>query len=643
MRRARMGADPGVLGRSLTIDGREHDIVGVMPREAKILFDRDIEIFLPLGDEPALTRGLHLLNVAGRLADGVELDQAAARAEAMATALRESGVTRHGVRVSAVRDILFAGTDRIVLILTGAVALVLVVVSANLAHLFIVRGWARSREFAVRGALGAGTGRIARQLLTESVLLGLVGALGGIAVARALTGWVARAAGNEAVLELADGSDARVVVFALIAAAAVGALFGLLPALRAGRVDPAGELRGGRDAGGTLRRAQLRRVLIASEVALSAVLLVGAGLLVRTVGQLLTEDAGFVARGVLTGEITLPRERYPTPESRVAFWELLMARVRALPGVETAGLSSHFPLTGDTNGGFEIVGQEFPEDARPHSKKRFVGPGFFDAMGIRVLRGRDVLPSDRRGGPEVAVVSESLAARYFPGEDPIGKRIRFLWQTDQEQEIVGVVADVRSDDLHLREQGTIYLAADQIGIASVALAIKTQGSPEALAEPLRRAVREIDSALPISDVRPVVAIVRESVANRTTMMQLLTAFGALALLLAGVGVYAVAAQAVVARTRDIGVRLAVGGSPARVVRAVMLGEALPVAIGMAIGLAAAGPAARALSSLLYDVSPTDPATLAAVALILGLASALALIVPTLRAVRIDPAAVLRGD
>jgi putative ABC transport system permease protein len=462
-------------------------------------------------------------------------------------------------------------------------------------------------------------------------------------VARALTDWVARAAGNDAVLVLADGSDVRVVAFAVVAAATVGALFGLLPALRAGRVDPGRELRGGRSAGASASRARLRRVLVASEVALSAVLLVGAGLLVRTLAQLITEDTGFDARGVLTGQITLPRERYPTPESQVAFIELLTTRVRALPGVESAGVSSHFPLLGDTNGGFEIVGREFPEDARPVSKKRFVGPGFFDAMGIRVLRGRDVLASDRRGGPEVAVVSESLAARYFPGEDPIGKRIRFLWQTDQEQEIVGVVADVRSDDLHLREEGTIYLAADQIGLASMAIAIKAQGAPEALAEPLRRIVREIDPALPVSEVRTVVSIVRDSVANRTTMMQLLTAFGALALLLAGVGVYAVAAQAVVARTRDIGVRLAVGASPGRVVRAVMLKEAMPVAVGMAIGLAASAPAARALSSLLYDVSPTDPATLVSVAVILGLASALALLVPTLRAVRIDPAAVLRGD
>jgi putative ABC transport system permease protein len=364
---------------------------------------------------------------------------------------------------------------------------------------------------------------------------------------------------------------------------------------------------------------------------------------VRTLGRLINEDTGFAAQGVLTAQISLPGERYPTPEARIAFTELLATRLRALPGVESAGLASHLPLLGDTNGGFEIVGREFPEDARPVSKKRFVGPGFFDAMGIRVLRGRDILASDRRGEQEVAVVSESLAARWFPGEDPIGKRIRFLWQTDQEQEIVGVVADVRSDDLHVREEGTIYLAADQIGLQSVSIALETQGAPEALAEPLRRTVRELDAALPVSDVRTIGSIMRDSVANRATMMQLLTAFGALALLLAGVGVYAVAAQAVVARTRDIGVRLAVGASPGRVVRAVMLREALPVVIGMAIGLAAAGPAARALSTLLYDVSPTDPATLAAVAVILGLASALALLVPTLRAVRIDPAAVLRGD
>jgi predicted permease len=585
----------------------------------------------------------------GRLRTGIGLEQAGERAGRLAEDLEEAGVTRHGLAVSSLREELLGETRSVIAVLTGAVALVLLVVSANLAHLSLARGWARGREIAVRGALGAGRGRLVRQLVTEALLLAALGGIGGIVLARAVTGWVALAADSFAVSELSHADGPRALAFAGLVALLIGGLFGLVSALRAtagdGSGGPAGGPAGGL-AGGHARaptRTRLRQGLVAAEIALSAVLLTGAGLLVRTVGQLLDEDVGFRAEGVLTAEIALPGSRYATPEDRARFWDALLERARALPGVEAAGLLSHIPLTGDTNGSFEIVGRDFPEGEGPHGKKRFAGPGTFEAMGIPVLRGRGFLQADRRDEPEVAVISRTLAERWWPGEDPLGRRIRFLWQTDGEQEIVGIVGDVRSDALDLAAEGTIYLAHAQVGPAGMALVLEAPGGPLALAEPLRRALVEIDPAQPLHDVMTLERVVRDSVGARLTVMRLLSAFALLALLLAAVAIYAVAAQSVSSRTKEIGVRLAVGADPARVVHALLAAELVPVVAGLAAGLVGSALAARALAGLLYRVAAGDPLTLILVTAVLGGAALLALALPARRVLRVDPALVLRGE
>jgi predicted permease len=641
--RSRFAADPSVLGTSLTLSGEPATVVGVLPREARLLFERnDVKLWGPLPDLPMFERGLHLLDVVGRISPDVTLEQAEGRTMAMADAIRATEVTRHGVGIVSLRDALLGDTRRAVVTLIGAVVLVLLVVSANLAHLLLARGWARARELAVRGALGAGHGRLLRQLLTESALLGLLGGVGGILLAVWVTRVVASAAGGASVAALASPTNPRVLAFTVLSALAMGLGFGWFPAREAAGRRPGRALREGGGSVGVRGRTRARQTLVAAEIALSTVLLTGAGLLVRTVRHLLHEDIGFTPQGRLTAQIVLPGSKYPEASDRARFWSTLLERVHALPGVESAGLVSQLPLTGDTNGGFEIVGKEFPQEQRPRAKKRFAGPGYFESMEIPVLAGRSFLPSDRMGEPEVAVISRSLAEQYWPGEDPLGRRIRFLWQTSNEQEIIGVVGDVRSDRLDQEGTGTIYLAHDQIGPAAMGLVASAPRGPS-LAEPLRRLVAEIDPTQPIHDVQTMDQVVRRSASTRTTLTTLLASFAGLALVLAAVGVYAVAAQSVAGRTREIAVRLAVGGDPSTVLRALLRAELVPVGVGLVVGLTLTGFATRALAGWLYQVSERDPLTLGAVALVLCTASLVALAGPALKAVRVSPTEALRQE
>jgi putative ABC transport system permease protein len=616
--------------------------VGVLPREARLLFDsEEVKVWRPLPDLPMFERGLHLLDVVGRLTPDVTVEQAGARADAMAAALKESGVTTHGLELRQLRDALLGDTRRAVWMLVGAVALVLLVVAANLAHLLLARAWARSRELAVRGALGAGRSRLLRQLLTESALLGLLGGAGGMLLAVWVTRFVAGAAGGSTVASLASPTHPRVVLFALFSALVIGLLFGCFPAREASGRKPGRALREGGGSVGVRGRTRARHALVAAEIALSTVLLSGAGLLARTVVRLLHEDTGFSTRGVLTAVVALRGTRYEEAEERSRFWRALLEQLAALPGVESAGLVSQLPLTGDTNGGFEIVGKTFAPDDRPRGKKRFAGPGYFEAMGIPVLGGRSFQNSDRLGEPEVAVISASLAEQYWPGEDPIGRRIRFLWMTDQEQEIVGVVGDVRSDGLDQAGTGTIYLAHDQIAPNALGLVVRSSGAP--LGETIRRIVAEIDPAQPVDEIETMESIVRRSASTRTTLMALLGAFAGLALLLAAVGVYAVAAQSVASRSREIAVRLAVGAEPRRVLGRLLREELTPVGLGLVAGLLATAWATRMIAGWLYEVSERDPLTLGSVAVVLCASSLLALIGPALKATRVSPSEALRQE
>jgi putative ABC transport system permease protein len=365
----------------------------------------------------------------------------------------------------------------------------------------------------------------------------------------------------------------------------------------------------------------------------------------RSVDRLLDTDPGFDASGAMTAWVTLPASRYPEGSARLELWNGFLERVRALPGVQAAGAMTEVPLGGgNTNGGFQIVGRAFPDGEEPNVKKRFAGPGAFEALGVPLLRGRSFLDSDVVGSPEVAVVSRSFAERWWPGGDPIGQRIRFFWHTQGEQEIVGVVEDVRSEALDMAELGTVYLSYVQIPAAAPAMSVivRTSGDPLALAEPVRGALQSIDRALPLSGVTTLDALVSRSISNRTRVMSLLATFAGVALALAALGLYAVTARAVGARSREIGIRKAMGAERASIIGMVLREEGPAVLLGLLVGLAASVPATRVLGGLLYATRAGDPTTLVAVTLTLATAALAALLAASWRAARTPPALAVRS-
>jgi len=486
--------------------------------------------------------------------------------------------------------------------------------------------------------------RLARQVITESVVLGMLGGSAGFAVSIVVSRLVKQVSLQAATLAVPT-RDPRVLLYTLAISIGVALLFGLWPAMRIASSNLADSLRaagdarslGGRDG---LRR---RRALAGVEIALSLVLLAGAGLLVRSMMKLMEQDTGFDARNVLTMAVALPPGRIEEPRM-LAIEDELLERIRALPGVRSAGIGSHLPLGGDdTNGSFDIVGREFPPNEGPGSKKRIVSPGWFETLGVPLLRGRDFDERDRPGAAEVVIISRAVAERWWPGEDPLGRRIRFSWGSDGEQEIVGVVGDVLHDGLDQPVDGMIYRPAAQFIRSGFHVAVRVTGDPMSFVRPIRSAMREIDPDVPIASVRTMARVVADSVAPRRRTMALFTAFAALALLLATVGVYAIAAQAVVQRTNEIGLRMAMGARRTDVLRLVLVQELPVIAIGSVAGLLAAVAGTRLLRASLFEISPADPLVFAAACLILFTVAMTATLIPARRASRLDPLTALRRD
>jgi putative ABC transport system permease protein len=643
--RSRFGASREIVGQPLRMDDDVYTIIGVMPRAANLLAAReDIAVWLPFEPVPWATRGTHFIAVYGRIPRGVATTQAEARIEAVAQALREEGLTEHGIRVEGVRERMVADSRPLLIALAGAVACLLLIVCMNLANLFLSHSAARRREFAARRAVGADGLRLIRQLATEALVIATLGGILGGLFGAATTRLVAAAAQRAAMLAPADGIDLRVLLFTASVALLVALLAGLWPAVGAARADIAGTLRDSGDRVTMGRRGRRgRRILVCVEVALSVVLLAGAGLMVRSLVSLLNEDPGFRADNVLKFDVSLPTSVYPDA-AQTAFFTTLVARLRALPDVHDAAGINELPLSGgDVNGNIAIVGIEFPPDEAPVVKKRIVTTGYFETLGIPVLRGRSFDETDRAGGREVVVISESLARRYWPDADPIGQRVRFSWGPGEEQEIIGVVGEVRHDALDAAGDGTIYRPITQFPFQALTIVVRAGSEPGALVPAIRAEVRSLDARLPVDGVMSLREVVHASVSARSTLMVLLTGFAALALLLAGVGVYAVTSQAVGQRTHEIGVRKALGAVNVDVLRLVVGQEAVMIAAGLALGIAGAIAGTPLLASSLYGVGVRDPSTLFAATALLGVIGLLAAWVPAMRAARLDPARALRSD
>ena len=640
--RRAFGGDPGAVGRTITLNSQPYTIVGVLP--ASFRWGASADMLAPLAPDPARNRADHRLSVIGRVKNGVTIDQATIELEAIAAGLGQHYPESNkgwGVVVRSFYDWLVPETTRqSLLVLLGAVALVLLIACVNVVNLLLARAAGRQRELSIRAAMGASRGRVVRQLLLESSLIALIAAIGGFAIAFASTRLLT-ALGPDSVPRLDELSiDARVFAFALGIALVTMAVFGVMPAIQAARQDPQDALRAdGRHSTAGAGRKRVRAVLTIGEVALSVALLIGAGLLIRSFAQLQQVEPGFSVPGLMTARVTLPATAYPNGPSRRAFWDRFVEDLRGRPGIVAAAIASGPPLSGDfTAGDVKLPAQS--NDEAGSAAWRLAGPGYFATLGIPI-RGREFSMQDAADGPPVAIISAALAAKYFPNQDPLGRQLVMRSFREDPHTIIGVADDVRTFGLDADAGFVFYGSATQYPTWNpMSLVWRSQGTS---ADMVRASLRSIDTGVPIAAVASMESLLEQSLGPRRFNLYLLGAFAAVSLALAAIGLFGVMAYLVSQRTREIGVRLALGATRGEVFR-LILGRGLALAaIGAVGGVGAALWLTRAMETLLFSVSRTDPVTFIAVPLTLIAVALLACYIPARRAMQVDPVVALRGE
>ncbi|HKI95366.1 MAG TPA: ABC transporter permease [Gemmatimonadales bacterium] len=658
-----LGGAANVLGRTLTLDGEPYQVVGVTP-PGFVFPSADTKVFLPMGylsarmcwDDRGCSQGTWAI---ARLKDGVTLRAAQADLDRVAHGIEaEAGQPVAVAKLGWLRDNFVGDVRTPILILMGAVGFVLLVVCVNMASLALSRGESRRREIAVRLALGSGRARIVKLFLMESILLGLIGGVLGVLIAYIGTPLLVAGAHGEIPSMLAGrvGLDGTVLAFTCAVSLGAGLLFGLMPALRATKVALAGELReGGRGGMAGRARGRLRAGLVVAEVALSLVLLIGAGLMVQSLRNLRDVDKGFVAQNVFTGRISLPRAKYQTRDASIQFFDQLLERVEALPGVTSAALSQIVPLQGNSWESGIVPEGVAPTPENTKSVLRYiVTPGYFTTLGVHLLEGRGFTATDRQDAPPVAVVDQTLAEQFWPGENPIGKRVSFeqapestpehpvpLWRT-----VVGVVKNVHHYQLQSPARITIYapLAQSvQSWSRSMYVVAKTAGDPLTLTSQVRRQVSALDGDVPLYQIETMRGYVDAALGNQRLVGGLLSVFSALTLLLAAIGLFGVMSFSVAQRVREIGVRMAIGADARDVLRMVLRQGLRVTVIGVVLGLIGAFALTRLLTTLLYHVAAVDPLTYVAFSAVLVGVALFASYLPARRATRVDPTVVLRDE
>ena len=646
---SRFGSDAGAIGRKIALNGIAHEIVGVLPADFEFP-DRTVELWAPMpltGGPTPPTRSNHQLEVFARMKPGVTLEVARADMDRVGALLQQQypDTNRtHGVHVRPLAEDLTLPVRSGLLMLLAAVAFVLLIACVNVANLLLARAASRRREMAVRAALGAGRGRLAGQALTESVLLGLAGGAAGLIVAQWAIGLIRRLvpAGLPLVGVQHIGLDGRVLLFTFSISILTGLVFGLLPAWHIAREDVNESLKDGGRSPGNVRR-RLRTSLVVGEIALASLLLVGAGLTLRSFHRLLNVDAGFDIAGRTTALVALPGQKYANDQARVATLEEVERRFAAIPGVRAAGASTRLPLGNENSRmGVGIEGREPTPDVPTRAHIRAVTGRFFEAMGMRVVSGRQFATGDHDKALPVAIVNQTMADRYWPGTSPVGRRVR-LGGTQDWREVVGVVADARNWGLDRPVNPEMYLPIRQLPWTTVYFVVSTDQAAAAPAAAMREALRSVDPDLALSNVRSMAEVAQRSNAARQSTMILLSVFGALALVLAAAGIYGVMAHLVTLRTGEIGVRMTLGARPADVLRLVLREGTLQALAGLAIGLSGAVLLMRSLRTVLFEIGPADPLTLLGVAAILTSTSLLACYVPARRAMKVDPVKALRAS
>ncbi len=652
--RGRFGADESVIGRRVMLDGRSAEVIGVVGNDSRYPLDADL--WLPMqftaSDRSEGNRGARWLRTVGRLAPGATIEAALAELNGVAARLeRQDPKHNTGYRVTStgLQESLVGSLRTPLLVLLGAVGLVMLISCANVAGLLLGRTMSRDTELAVRTALGAGRARIVRQLLTESLMLALLGAVCGLGIAEL---------GTRALAQLAPAGtprlesvrvDGAMLWFTMVVALGTGLLFGLIPALHASSSQLHSRLKEGtRGSGGRSGRARTRRALVVGEVAVAIVLLVGAGLLMRSFARLRDVDPGFRATNNTVFTVTLPEAAYPKLQQQRQFAADMLAGLGRIPGVTSAGATFGLPLTDRRFSlSFTVEGRAAPAlDDEPNAQVRVASGDFFKTMGMRLLRGRGFGPEDRYDSPPVLVVTQELVNRYFPNEEPLGKRLHMGWTREGHElggEIIGVVSDVKQLSLTSDLVPTLYASGEQWPVNEITFVVASGGSTSALTAAIRTLVRDVDPDLPIYDLHAMSDLMTGALAQPRFYLTLLAAFAGAALLLAAVGLYGVIAYAVQQRTREIGVRMALGASAGSVVRMVIREGLGMSAAGVVIGLAGAAALTGLLKTLLFGVTATDPLTFTGVAAVLSLVTIAACVIPARRAASIDPQRALRTD
>lgn len=648
------GSDTSVIGRSVTINAEPTTIVGIAP--AGLGYPLSAELWAPLHfDARTLSdaaRGARWLNMIGRVKDGVKIEDAKGEVDRIERAMErlypESFRERRAQAVP-LQQFIVGDLRKPLLVMMAAVVLVLLIACANVANLMLVRATGRESEMAIRTALGAGRSRLVRQLMTESVLLSIVGGAAGLILARwGMTALLTMAPANLPRVKTA-GIDGTTLAVTAVVAVFVGLLFGVLPAMQTGGGDLTSALRAGARGTRTRRHSnRAKRIIVISEVALAVTLLTGAGLLIRSFRELLSVDPGFKPDRILTMKLALPDRTYDTLPRQRDFARQLEQRVRAVPGVRTAALGSAVPLdNGSFVISFTIRGRPpIRESDEPSALIRSITPDYFTALGMPVRRGRAFSPEDRADAPRVAIVNTAWIKKHMSGEEPIGKIIDLGWTIDgvrQGGQIVGIVGDVREVGLDKDAYPTIYLPFDQTPRTSITIVARTAAAPGSVTSQLREAVRSVDPTLPVYSVQTMEQRVESSVETQRFYATLLGIFALVALTLAAIGLYGVIAYAVSQRSHELGVRVALGASAQRITSMVVREGLVMTMIGAGVGLVASIASARVLASLLFNVKATDPLTFAGVAATLAVVAALASWLPARRASRVDPLIAMRGD
>jgi predicted permease len=659
--RTRFGADPNIIGRKVTLNTQPFTVIGVMPRGTEhpgnvyhsVAYGESVNVWWPFSFAGnSNQRGSHFIEGIARLKPGVSIDQAKADLNAVMGQMAHEhpdGDSGWNVLVIPLYSEVVGATRQMLLVLLGAVGIVLLIACVNAANLLLARASARQREIAVRLAMGAPRLRVVRQLLTESLIIAMVGGALGLGLAFG---------GVRALVSLLPADFPRahdihvsgpVLAFTFLVSVLTGVLFGLAPAMQASRTDPKQGLQHNtRTTTASRYQNRLRSVLVVAEVGLACVLLIGAGLMLRTFLNLLHLDPGFQEDHVLTASISLPHNRYNSGDLTSQFYDRLDAKMNALPGVESAGAGSDLPWTGyDENaGGFDIEGKRPEANQQTHARYHMATPGYFSAMGIPLLSGRFFTQGDKKGAPQVIIINHAMAVKYWPGEDAMGKRISFddhPKKDDDWMRVVGIVGDVKDQPNSTSAEPAFWWPEYQAGEPDMSIAVRTKSDPRQVADGLRNAVHSLDPELAVADVKEMDQVADASISTPRFTFALVGLFAGLAILLAGIGAYGVIAYTVAQRTSEFGLRVALGAQRGDLLRMV-LGQSARLAIpGILVGVVLAMSVARVLRSMLYGVHPADPVILISVTLLVLIVAMLASYAPARRAALADPMSTLRAE